>query len=735
MPQNSYLLNTAKIKHNKSIVPSSDLDKYIIQRPNSLMLGIMRFKLYSYSLSGKDSTKWLNRALKSFGEPPVILDTAMMTESCEAIQNRLHNKGYLNAKVSAMVKQKKRRSNVDYIIDCGDLYKIRKLSFDIPNDSAQQIISQQYDSTSLIHKQFDIELLNNLRNNLTFLFRKEGFFNVQKEMFVYHADTSNLHKEIDIKMMLQPEYTNDSSIINTIFTKKYVDSITIYCNDIEDEETTDTRTIDFDHISINYTNGKKIFVPRFLSEKVFVKTNTLYNEMTVERTANNFGYLEAIKNSTIKFVEKDNNRLNCTINISPADRYNYSVGIDGNTNSGATVGVAANAGFMDRNIFGGAEVFKVNGRIAYDLYRKADRNYNKAITIGLNSALTVPKLLFPYIKESFRFRHGATTHFSANYYYQKHPDFRRSIVNTVAGYQWQTKQSQYRVDLIDMSYIKVDSVSQTFLDNNPNLRPTFQDHLVLKTVISYATSNRRNKNDIRDYYSFRGKLSSGGNILYALNNVLALPKNEDGQYTVLKVPFAQFIKGEVECSYSTFLSSKLNIVWHSIFGIGIPYKNANVLPFEERFFAGGSNSMRGWDARSLGPGHFHAKDNYYLLQNGDIKLELNAEARLKLFWVLEGAFFVDAGNIWTIKQYSEQKGGEYSLATNKMFDEIALNYGVGLRFNFDFFLIRFDLGIKLYDPRYENPQQRWAISKDYGGGKANRIDHFLSPQFAIGYPF
>ena len=170
-------------------------------------------------------------------------------------------------------------------------------------------------------------------------------------------------------------------------------------------------------------------------------------------------------------------------------------------------------------------------------------------------------------------------------------------------------------------------------------------------------------------------------------------------------------------------------------GIGVPYGSANILPFEERFFAGGSNSMRGWNARMLGPGNFYSRSNSYLAQNGDIKLELNAEARFKLFWVLEGAFFVDAGNIWTIREYDDQKGGLFSLSNGKIFKEIALNYGLGFRFDFDYFLIRLDLGFKLYDPRYPNIEERWALTPKYGGGEGNRIDNIVALQFAIGYPF
>ena len=177
------------------------------------------------------------------------------------------------------------------------------------------------------------------------------------------------------------------------------------------------------------------------------------------------------------------------------------------------------------------------------------------------------------------------------------------------------------------------------------------------------------------------------------------------------------------------------MVYHAMFGIGIPYLNATILPFEEKFFAGGSNSMRGWGARTLGPGSFYSITDSYLSQNGDIKMELNAEARFKLFWVLEGALFIDAGNVWTIKKYDNLEGSNLSFDGGKFMRDIALGYGLGLRFDFNYFLIRFDLGLKLYDPRYEAEEERWAIGSRYGGGKGKRIDSVGTLQFAIGYPF
>lgn len=732
LQDNQVLLNKVKIKNNTTELSNGELKAYVRQKPNTLMLGTIKFKLGAYSLSGSDTTLFINRMLRNIGEPPVVFDTTLMHSSELSIQRALINKGYLNAEVTSSYKIRRRKGNVSYFIDSGNMYKIRYFSFDIDNDSVLQTLNRNYTINSLEGQNFDIDQLNELRTNIAQIFRNNGYYNVRKDIFAFKADTVKLSHNVDLKLVLNQQVA-DSAQFAGIFTQKRIDNITIYCYEDLDSSEISPDTIGFGGYTIIYNSKRQIFYPRFLIEKVFIKSGQLYNERSVTRTTLNFNTISAIKYVGISFTEKANNLLDCNIYLLPSEKYGYSVGLEANTNSGATVGAAVNAGFTDKNIFRRAEVFKIDGRLSYDLFRSNSGDFSHSFSAGGDVSLVVPKLLFPYFKEDFRLRHGATTKFSTNYTYQTHPEFQRAILNTTAGYKWQSRRSQYGVDVFDFSYIKVDSISETFLRYNPNLRPTFEDHLVLKSVFAYSNSNRARTN-AKSFYTFRGRLSVGGNGFYLANIIFNQPK-ADGKYRVFGTPFSQFVKMDMDYSYNMYVSENLRFVYHAMFGIGIPYLNATILPFEERFFAGGSNSMRGWNARTLGPGTYYSTTNSYLSQNGDIKIELNAEARFKLFWVLEGALFVDAGNIWTVRKYDSMEGGLFSFDNNKFISDIAINYGVGLRFDFDYFLIRFDLGLKLYDPRYGTQEERWAIGSKYGGGAANRIDPLGALQFAIGYPF
>lgn len=732
LQDNETLLNKVKIKNNDTKLSNSDLKAFLRQKPNTLMLGIMKFRLGAYSLSGSDTTMFINRMLRNIGEPPVAFDSTLIYDSELALQRALVNKGYLNAEVTSNLSTKRRKSNISFVVNSGDMYKIRYFSFDIDNDSILSTLNRHYTINSLEGQAFDIDNLNELRNNIALLFRRNGYYHVQKDIFAFEADTAELNRNVDLKLVLNQQFA-DSTQFAERFTQKHIDKVTIYCYEELDPSEISPDTIEFGGYTIIYNSKRQIFYPRFLIEKVFIESNQLYNEQTVNRTISNFNTISAIKYVNISFTEKDGDLLDCSVFLLPSEKYSYSIGLEANTNSRATVGAAVNAGFTDKNIFRRAETFKVDGRLSYDLFRSNQGEFSHSFSAGGDVSLLVPKLLFPYFKEDFRLRHGANTRFSTNYTYQTHPDFQRSVLNTTAGYQWQSRRSQYGVDVFDFSYIKVDSISEAFLLYNPNLRPTFEDHLVLKTVFTYSTSNRRQAS-ARDFYTFRGRLSVGGNTFYLANLIFNQTK-VDGKYKVFGTHFSQFVKADMDLSYNTYISENFRIVYHAMFGIGVPYFNATILPFEERFFAGGSNSMRGWNARTLGPGTYYSTTNSYLSQNGDIKLELNAEARFKLFWVLEGALFIDAGNIWTIRKYDNMEGSEFLLDNNKFISDIALNYGFGLRFDFDYFLIRFDFGLKLYDPRYPTQEERWAISSKYGGGAANRIDPLGAIQFAIGYPF
>jgi outer membrane protein assembly factor BamA len=271
-------------------------------------------------------------------------------------------------------------------------------------------------------------------------------------------------------------------------------------------------------------------------------------------------------------------------------------------------------------------------------------------------------------------------------------------------------------------------ISETFktdyLDNansrNAILRYNYEDLFIMKVGGGMTYNDGSNV--------LRTSLETAGNLLHGISSMSHASKNSDGQYTLFNIAYAQYIKGDIDYTHLFVFDSHNQLALHGRLGLAYPYGNSTVLPFEKRYFSGGANSVRGWSVRGLGPGSYKGTDGRidFINQTGDIKLDLNAELRSWLFWKIYGALFLDAGNIWTFREYEEQPGGQFRL--NEFYKQIAVAYGLGLRFNFDYFIVRFDMGMKAINPAYETDKEHWAIIHP-------RLSRDFSFHFAVGLPF
>lgn len=314
VPQNESLLKSIKFKDNNTKVSNTELHSYVLQKPNSYILGVIPFKLGMYSMSGRDTTKFFNRFLQRIGEPPVILDTNLIYDTQLSLQQALKNRGYLDAQAASHYITKRKKTKLFYTLQSGSLYKIRYFSFDIENDSAISILNQNYTINSLTGQDFDVDRLNELRENITHIFRQQGYYNVQKEIFSFVADTVHLTDNVDLKLVIQKQY-RDSDIVEKIFTKKRIDNITIYCFEDLDQSELSPDTLHFNDYIVIYNSKRRIFRPTFLANKVFLKKNQLYNEVVANRTTANFNSIAAVKYVNVGFTEKESDMLDCNIYI------------------------------------------------------------------------------------------------------------------------------------------------------------------------------------------------------------------------------------------------------------------------------------------------------------------------------------------------------------------------------------------------------------------------------------
>jgi hypothetical protein len=363
-----------------------------------------------------------------------------------------------------------------------------------------------------------------------------------------------------------------------------------------------------------------------------------------------------------------------------------------------------------------------------------DRYTEYATEIGV----TLPKFVSPFLSKEFKRRMKATTEFAVSFNYQERPEYTRIIAGAAWKYKWNNRQNTVRrtFDLLDINYVYLPNSTIDFIDqiapSNPLLRYSYEDHFIMKMGYTYYRTNKRiATTTLRKYvlqpsiYTLRTSVETAGNVLYGLSSALG-QKREDGAYKLFDIQYSQYVKGEIDYTYTRNFDTRNSIAFHTGFGVGVPYGNSSMLPFEKRFYAGGANGVRGWSVRTLGPGNYDARNSVtdFINQCGDIRLDMSVEYRAKLFWVFEGALFVDAGNVWTIRNYENQPGGKFKF--NSFYNEIAMAYGAGLRLDFSYFLLRLDLGMKAYNPA--KSEERWPIASP-------RWKRDATFHFAVGYPF
>ena len=489
------------------------------------------------------------------------------------------------------------------------------------------------------------------------------------------------------------------------------------------------------HISYESGNPQDSVIhlrEKVLRENTFLEEGMPYSAKELQNTYNHFGRLGAVKYTNISFEPvPDTTLLDTRILIQTNKPSTISVQPEG-TNTAGDFGAALSLAYQNRNFFRGSETFSLKLRGAYEAIRGLEGYKNQDfIEYSIESRLSFPRFIMPFLSQESRRRVNATSELSLMFDSQTRPEFLRRVLSTGWHYLWNPRNHHdtYRVDLIDLNYVFMPWISDTFreeyLDNTSNsnviLRYNYEDLFIMKTRFGYTYNNGR--------WALKANLESAGNFLNLCSNIFGSSKNDSGQYKIFDIAYAQYVKADFEFTRNLLQGMRDQIVFHIGLGIAYPYGNSKVLPFEKRYFSGGANSVRGWSVRSLGPGRYKDKDGRinFITQTGDLKLDLNLEYRTHLFWKFDGALFVDAGNIWTLRDYPEQPEGQFKI--QNIIKDLAVSYGLGLRLNFDYFILRFDLGMKAINPAYQTEEEAHypLIHPDFGRD--------LAFHFAVGLPF
>ena len=749
VPRGKLLLDKVKINiaDPRPDVEKSQLANYLRQNANHRVLGGVKLQLAFYNLSGKDSTKWFNRWIQRVGTPPVIYDAALTEASAEQLKTALSNRGYMNNVVTYHVQTDsiKRKARVDYDITLGEPYYIRSIAYEIPDDDMRDIILG--DSADFVVHQGDLLNFNNLdqwRQDITENLRNHGYYAFNKEYITFIADTAADSHAVDLTLNSREPYRNERMPYYTEHEPFYVRNVT-YVTRFDPVAMRDGY---WGEDTVVLASGVKVYEdsthylrPQVIDECNYIEPGSLYNADALNRTYRALGRLNVIKqiNIDVRPVgEVDGVLMLDAYVLLQSDRaQTISVSLEG-TNSEGDLGFGVGLDYQHRNIFRGAEVLSGKFKLSYEslsgnLSGLINNNYSEYST---EWGITFPKFMAPFLKRSFKHKIQASTAFTLNFDYQARPEYTRVIAGGGWRYQWseRSRRLSHTLTLLDLSVISVPKFNEEFFDRitNPLLRYSYQDHLIMRMGYNFYRTNKAEMNVQqmglfqRDVFTIRANAETAGNLLYGLSHLTRQQADSTGSYKALGIRYSQYVKADADYSITHYFDRRQSLAFHVGAGVAIPYGNSDVLPFEKRFYSGGANSVRGWGVRTLGPGSYNSNNSLsnFIYQCGDIRFDVNLEYRAKLFWVVELGLFIDAGNIWTIKDYEDQPGGVFKF--NKFYEQIACSYGAGIRLDFKYFLVRVDMGMKAHNPA--SGQEHWPLLHP----KFKRDSEF---HFSVGYPF
>ena len=764
LPSGAYLLTKNQVEIEKEPeLPKEDqitkleLDKYIRQQPNKRFLGT-NLPIWIYSQADTAKNNGWNRFKRRLGAAPVLLDSAQTALSAGGMKIYMDSKGFLDSEVIPTVDTADRKAQVTYHARQGKPFRIGTIRYDFRDRFVKAIILSDTANT-LLHTGniFDANVLDNERARITNFLKNQGYYNFSINNISYVADSTVGGRRIDLTVLVKQYMagydTNGEAVLdnNRIYRIRDINVFPDYNPTVATTDSlykTRLDTVRYRGLNIIY-DTKQHVRSEILRRTISLYPNALYSAQDVKRTYDNIMRLGYYKSASILFTEvadstqKDNfisfvgtdstgsdeadytaeHYLSCEVLCTPALRQSYSVNLEGTT-SADYFGVMAKVGYQNRNLLRGVELFEVNVRGGYEFMYAGSKYKSDAYEFGVSTSFSFPRLLTPFRVNRYNHALNPRTRIDLSYNTQKRPYYHRDLASAVWGYSWGKGRSTFALRPVDLTLVNMRYVQDSFLKNlvNPYLQNSYTSQLIAGLSGSYLYTNQQ-KNANRGSIALRFNFETNGNLLNALYRIGFPNKEKDEYYTLLGIRYAQYFRTDLSFVKNFWLGQKSALVYRFFGGFGYAYGNSAALPFERLFYCGGSNSMRGWAARTLGPGIDGRIASDYPSQLGNMRLEMNLEARFPVWGFLHGAVFCDVGNIWFAGQGTTP---ENQFQLRNFYKRVGLNTGIGARLDFNFFIFRLDWGIQLHDPNV-NPGERWVI-------RNFSLKH-TALSFGVGYPF
>lgn len=724
-----------------------------------------------YNLFNTKDGRYKTTDIKPFGSPPAILDSALVEISRNQIEKFLKGKGYFQAKVTADIKVKDKKAEVNFKAQPGPPSFIGKLSDSIATKSVKSIYHSTKPTFTHLHEgmQYDADSLAYEREQVNRVMKENGYFYFLRPYVNFDVIETRDVKKVDLKLNITNPPAGDHKQYNIGTTYMVIapspdgfpDSLRNYVS----RDT--TRGISFTDLSKRYRRNP-------ITRYDFLKQGELYDIRNESLTFDRLYELNVFKNVKIEYFRRDStsNKISPIILLTPQKVMSNRVEGEIPFNGG-TVGFNLSNTYTNNNLFRGAERFELqvkgglqsrigNGTSPFrDIYQK---------DFSVSASISVPRLIIPFYKPELGGNGMPHTTFSSSYIYalQKDVSVRNIFINSVT-YDWvETKSKLHSFTPLNFEY-RFGSLDPS-VDQNTVLNNLYYSTLLARKDLTLGmkytyTLNANKLNQLRSFVYLRAGIDIAGNMLQAISNLTGARHNPnnfiDGDSLVrdygkiLGLPYNQYVRPEVDIRWYKHLGGDRQFIARMNAGLGYAYGNSVFMNFEKRFFAGGSSGIRAWQARTLGPGNYNRETLgndtlrravFGLDQLGDLRIETNFEYRymvLRKFFggVLKGAAFVDAGNIWNL---NADNGEEGMLKLNKVVQQLAIGAGLGLRYDVQYFVFRFDVGLKLKDPQFSGSDQ-WVVSKFLSGGRDFRNNfnathapdtyRFLQYNFGIGMPF
>ena len=789
VPEDEFLLRKVKIEflnsNNYNTISKEELYDLLLQKPNRKVFSNFRFYLRFYNLSNQQridqkivkkqikidkvnlkikqqnrsslilDSNYIQKPLKerklafgeriqNTGEAPVIYSALKLNRTKEQLKKYLFNKGYFKNEITdSTTVLDNGQIDIQYFIHLSEPMYLSSIKYKCP----EILISSYLDSiksNSFLKKGaiFDTDNLVKERIRINDFLTNSGFYNFNKEFIYFDIDTNYVSKTVDITLGIQ-NYKKIDKINNSFkdLTHKQfkISKVNIQIGD-SSKFNNIAKLDSIENSFFKIVNYQPInFKSKVFKNSIFFKKDDYYKKSVAQQTYRSLISLGLFKYVNISFDTLTENKLVGNIELTPSKTQNLSLSLDG-TNNERLFGFQGGIDYFHNNLFHGGEKILISLKSSFEIQllltdSKETGISNKPNTteFGPEFHFYLPKYLLINKIGNLRKHINPVTEFTGAFNIQDRPDYYRR--NQELSFGWvfhENKTTTWHINplLISIVDIEINSDFQNQIEsyNDQYILSSFQDHVVAGGVFSFEYNGQNLSYNSNSLY-FKTTFESAGGTLFNFHELINKDKNPlTDSYDFLGIRYAHFQKATLDLRYYQGLSDRSKIVYRIYSGVGIPKKNlSDALPFEKSFFAGGSNSLRAWRARSLGPGSYFEDSTRYD-KIGDIKFEGNVEARFPISKWIEGAFFVDFGNIWLIGYDSLRPEGKFNW--NNVLDDIAIGTGFGLRLNFEFFILRADLAIPFKNPGIPKNNNQWIFKSE------KRDDHF-SPllNLGIGYPF